>query len=86
MNVSLTPELESYVVAKVKSGRYRSANEVLREALRLHEEQDRLRTMRLRQVEARVAEGLAQLDRGEVSRLDIEAIKAKRRRRRHETA
>ena len=35
LNVSLTPELTRYVTACVKSGRYRSASEVLREGLRL---------------------------------------------------
>jgi Arc/MetJ-type ribon-helix-helix transcriptional regulator len=34
MNVSLTPELERYVRAKVKSGYYNNASEVIREALR----------------------------------------------------
>lgn len=34
MNVSLTPELENYVNEKVKSGRYTSASEVVREGLR----------------------------------------------------
>ena len=37
MNVSLTPELEKFVSAKVGSGRYNSASEVVREALRLLE-------------------------------------------------
>jgi len=40
MNVSLTPELENFVSAKVDSGRYNSASEVVREALRLLEEHD----------------------------------------------
>ena len=40
MNVNLTPELEQLVQAKVKSGRYGSASEVVREALRLMEERD----------------------------------------------
>jgi antitoxin ParD1/3/4 len=35
MTVSLTPELEKFVSAKVGSGRYNSASEVVREALRL---------------------------------------------------
>jgi putative addiction module CopG family antidote len=34
MNVSLTPQLEKFVNTKVKSGRYNSASEVVREALR----------------------------------------------------
>jgi antitoxin ParD1/3/4 len=35
MNVSLTPKLEGYVKAKVKTGDYNNASEVVREALRL---------------------------------------------------
>ncbi len=43
MNVSLTPELEKFVNAKVETGRYNSASEVVREALRLLEEHDKTR-------------------------------------------
>ena len=47
MNVSLTPELERFVQEKVRSGRYTSASEVVREALRLLEEHERVRTAQL---------------------------------------
>jgi antitoxin ParD1/3/4 len=40
MNVSLTPELERYVQKKVESGRYTSASEVVREALRSLQDQE----------------------------------------------
>jgi antitoxin ParD1/3/4 len=40
MNVSLTPELERYVAERVASGRYRSASEVVRAALRLLEKEE----------------------------------------------
>lgn len=46
MNVSLTPELENLIHEKVRSGRYLSASEVVREALRLLEERDELRELR----------------------------------------
>jgi antitoxin ParD1/3/4 len=39
-NVSLTPELESFISEKINSGRYRSASEVVRAALRLLEQKD----------------------------------------------
>ncbi len=39
--VSLTPELEALVDNKVASGRYRSASEVVRAALRLLDERER---------------------------------------------
>lgn len=46
MNVSLTPELETLILDKVKTGRYHSASEVVREALRLLEEQDKLKEVK----------------------------------------
>jgi antitoxin ParD1/3/4 len=57
MNVSLTPELEQLVQDKVRSGRYNSASEVVREALRLLEERDRLRELRAEELRRRVAGG-----------------------------
>ena len=42
MNVNLTPELEKLVQRKVKTGRYKSATEVVREALRLLDERVRI--------------------------------------------
>jgi antitoxin ParD1/3/4 len=65
MNVSLTPELESLVQSKVQSGRYQSASEVIREGLRLLEDQDRLREMQLAEVCRKIQVGIDQLDRGE---------------------
>jgi antitoxin ParD1/3/4 len=41
ITASLTPELTAYIAAKVASGHYRSASEVVRAALRLLVEQDR---------------------------------------------
>jgi antitoxin ParD1/3/4 len=40
MNVSLTPELESYIAQKLASGHYRSASEVVSDSLRLMLERD----------------------------------------------
>lgn len=42
-NVSLTPELEAFIDGRVATGRYRSASEVVRAALRLLEEDERRR-------------------------------------------
>ena len=66
MNVSLTPELEQLVHEKVKSGRYLSASEVVREALRLLEERDRIREARLEALRGEIAVGIEQGDKGEV--------------------
>ncbi len=65
MNVSLTRELDKFVSAKVASGRYTSASEVVREALRLLEEQDRARAGRLAAFNRELGARLASLDRGE---------------------
>ncbi len=65
MNVSLTPELEHWVDGKVRSGRYASASEVIREALRLLEEQDQLKQKRLTEVRQKIDRGLRQLDDGQ---------------------
>ena len=45
-NVSLTPEIEAFIDGRVASGRYRSASEVVRAALRLLEEDERRREVR----------------------------------------
>lgn len=55
MNVSLTPELEAFVETTVKSGRYGSASEAVREGLRLLEE----REARLQRLKQDIAEGFA---------------------------
>ncbi len=65
MNVSLTPELEKLVQAKVRTGRYNSASEVVREALRLLEQHDSLRATHLKELRSRIDEGLASLDHGQ---------------------
>ena len=79
MNGSLTPELEKLVEKKVKSGRYQSASEVIREGLRLIEDQDRLRELRLEEVRNQIQTGLDQLDRGEG--IPGEAVYAQMRRK-----
>lgn len=59
MNVNLTPQLEELVRSKVSSGLYSSASEVVREALRLMDEQDRLRQAKLDQLQAEIRRGIA---------------------------
>jgi antitoxin ParD1/3/4 len=66
MNVSLTPELEQLVHEKVKSGRYLSASEVVREGLRLLEERDQLYKARLAELQKEVNIGVEEADRGEL--------------------
>jgi antitoxin ParD1/3/4 len=65
MNVSLTPELMKFVNAKVKGGRYNSASEVVREALRLLEEHEKARAAQLSEFNKELSRRMAALDRGE---------------------
>lgn len=68
MNVSLTPEFETFVDEKLKSGSYSSASEVVRAGLRLLQEQDAEHAARLEALRRDVRLGRAQLKRGEGTR------------------
>ena len=65
MNVSLTPELENLVNEKVKSGLYNSASEVIRESLRLLQEQDLLEQIRRDELRREIMLGVEQIRNGE---------------------
>ena len=65
MNISLTPELDTFVENKVKGGFYHSASEVIREGLRLLKERDALQEIRVDELRKQVREGFAQIERGE---------------------
>ena len=82
MNVSLTPELEKLVNTKVSSGRYNSASEVVREALRLLEEHDRARASQLAEFNQELGRRMASLDRGE--KVDPAESRAKLQRKSQE--
>ncbi|MCC7382254.1 MAG: type II toxin-antitoxin system ParD family antitoxin [Deltaproteobacteria bacterium] len=81
MNVSLTAQLEQFVSKKVASGRYTSASEVIREALRLLEERDKVRDLHLQELGHEVQVGIEQLDKGLSPDLDMADIKAQARRK-----
>jgi antitoxin ParD1/3/4 len=78
MNVNLTPQLENMVRSKVSSGMYTSASEVVREALRLMEEQDRMREAKLDELRREVRKGL---DSGPSEPWDPADLKKKARAR-----
>ena len=71
MHVSLTPELEARVKAKVESGVYNNASEVIREALRFmdaHEEW--VQEIKVTLLRKQVQVGVEQLENGEGSVID----------------
>ena len=81
MNISITDELAGYVRARVKSGRYNNASEVVREALRRMEQDDQralriaaptiedvltdLTALQVEGIRRRVLESIAEEERGE---------------------
>jgi antitoxin ParD1/3/4 len=78
MNVNLPPQLEAMVKAKVASGRYTSASEVVSEALRLMKQQDQLTLLQFEQLRRDIQVGLTS---GEAEAWNPKAIKAEGRRR-----
>ena len=78
MNINLTPQLEELVRQKVASGLYSSASEVVREALRLMDEKDRLLGAKLDQLRQDVREGL---DSGPAAPWDPDGVKREGRAR-----
>lgn len=71
MHISLTPTLESFVKAKVDSGLYNNASEVIREALRfvdMHE--DWIAEVKLANLRQQIQLGLQQLDEGQGLEID----------------
>jgi antitoxin ParD1/3/4 len=56
-NVSLTDELDRFVLAKVESGRYENASEVVRAGLRILEREEQKYDLRLAALRAAIDEG-----------------------------
>jgi len=73
MDVNLTDELNELVRAKVSAGLYKSPSEVVRAALRLMAEQDRLSEIREEEFRKAVTKGVADLDAGRFTELADDA-------------
>ncbi len=70
LNVSLTPELAAFTKALVRSGRYKSASEVVRDSLRLLEDRE-AKTAELRRL---LQEGM---DSGEAVPFNSERLRTR---------
>ena len=64
-NVVLTDQQESFVSELVNAGRYQNASEVLREGLRLLEDQVHRRQAELADIQSGVIAGFDQVERGD---------------------
>ena len=76
-SVALGTHFENFVKAQLASGRYNNASEVVREGLRLLEDQEAVRQLKLERLRADLQAGL---DSGTAKPLDMAAIKAEGRR------
>jgi len=79
MNVSLTPHFEQFVQALVGSGKYHTASEVIRDALRLLQEREDLAVEKRETLKALIEAGM---NSGDAKPLDMNAIVAKAKLRR----
>ena len=79
LNVSLPPELENRVRRHVESGLYGSASEVIREALRLFEVYQSVRSASLAELKTDIDQGVADVGAGRVKAVDIASIKRRGR-------
>src|ERR1700734_2380939 len=66
VNISLTPELGAFLQSRVKSGRYQTTSEAVREALRSLGGQGGDRVQAFQELKAKLARGAAQAARGEL--------------------
>ena len=66
VNISITRELDAFLQSRVKSGRYQTTSEVVREALRLLERQEQDRSEAIHQLKAKLQKGAGQAERGEL--------------------
>lgn len=76
MNVNLGAQWEAFIDQNLKSGRYVSASEVVRDGLRLLQEREQFRQLRMDELRRNVKVGLDALDRGEYLEFDEEGLKA----------
>lgn len=76
MNINLGSLWEAFIDENVKSGRYVSASEVVRDGLRLLQEKEQMRLLHMEKLRADVDAGVYALDRGNYRELDAEGMKS----------
>lgn len=80
MNVSLTPHFEQFIQTLVGSGKYHTASEVIRDALRLLQEREDLAMEKREALKALIEDGM---NSGDAKPLDMKKIVAKAKLRRN---
>lgn len=80
MNVSLTPHFEQFVQGLVGTGKYHSASEVIRDALRLLQEKEDTTAQKREALKALIEAGV---NSGDPKPLDVDGLLAKAKDRRN---
>jgi antitoxin ParD1/3/4 len=75
-NVNLSPQQARFISRSVNRGRYRNASEVVRDGLRLLEQQQREDELKLKALRRIADQAFAQIDRGDYEEVDVEEIDA----------
>jgi antitoxin ParD1/3/4 len=84
MAIQLRPELEEIIREDVRRGPYTSADEYLERAVTMLHEQENWLAAHRDEIAARIEEGLASVERGELA--DAEQVQARMRTRKQEWA
>ena len=63
-NINLTEHLDHFIERQVASGRYSNASEIVRESLRLLEEQEQERLAKLKALRQAAKQGFDEIDQG----------------------
>ena len=63
-NINLTEHLDHFVERQIASGRYSNASEIVRDALRLLEEQEQERGAKLKALRQAAKQGFDEIDQG----------------------
>jgi antitoxin ParD1/3/4 len=63
-NINLTEHLDQFVERQVASGRYSNASEIVRDALRLLEEEEQERKAKLKALRQAAKQGFDEIDQG----------------------
>ncbi len=80
MNVSITPQLESFLQERVKAGRFNNTSEAVRAAIRLLQKEETEYEEKLAALRAEIEKGFV----GEPVPFDLEEIKREARKRKKE--
>lgn len=81
MHISLTEQQEEWIQSLIKGGHYASTSEVMRHAIRLLQEEDEVRQVKLTALREAVRKGADEIERGEFSKKGVQDIIAKGKRR-----